>query len=208
MSVRIGLPAAAPWAGRVRRCDVPAISVAPLLSVLVRAWRLDACRAAGLQFRGDGRLPGCSADLVVLSRSFIMALFGNSTSFGAPQQTLGNTAAAAPSGDVEVSQPPPDGISALAFSSAADFLAASSWDNAVRRSAVRFAPASADCLVGAGLWRRTEREHSSEGHVPARGAGAGRSVEQGWLEDHLRGRRQGCTAVRRAVGPGAAGGRT
>ncbi|PWO00328.1 WD40 repeat-like protein [Tilletiopsis washingtonensis] len=61
-----------------------------------------------------------------------MALFGNSTSFGAPQQTLGNTAAAAPSGDVEVSQPPPDGISALAFSSAADFLAASSWDNAVR----------------------------------------------------------------------------
>jgi mRNA export factor len=34
--------------------------------------------------------------------------------------------------DVEVKDPPKDSISDLAFSSAADYLAVSSWDNAVR----------------------------------------------------------------------------
>lgn len=44
-----------------------------------------------------------------------------------------NTSAAAPAAkDIEVSDPPPDSVSSLAWSPQADFLAAASWDNNVR----------------------------------------------------------------------------
>lgn len=79
-----------------------------------------------------------------------MSLFGGTTTFGArpfgQTQSTGNVqfgqppqpaslvtpGAAATAADIELSQPPPDSISALAFSPAADFLAVASWDNSVR----------------------------------------------------------------------------
>lgn len=56
-----------------------------------------------------------------------MSLFGN-TGAGA----FGRPAQAAPvEQDIEVAQPPPDGISAMSFHPSADFLAVSCWDNNV-----------------------------------------------------------------------------
>jgi mRNA export factor len=53
-----------------------------------------------------------------------MSLFGNAAS--------GSTTNAATDKDIEVSDPPTDSISSLAWSSQADYLAAGSWDNNVR----------------------------------------------------------------------------
>lgn len=65
-----------------------------------------------------------------------MSLLGQSNSFGG---NFGNNAATTtvpnPNNDMEVSNPPDDSISALAFSPAAlpqNFLVAGSWDNNVR----------------------------------------------------------------------------
>jgi mRNA export factor len=57
-----------------------------------------------------------------------MALFGNTSAntFGRPAQTPARIEQ-----DIEVTQPPPDGVSALSFHPSADFLAASCWDNNV-----------------------------------------------------------------------------
>ncbi|CAO1618617.1 unnamed protein product [Jaminaea pallidilutea] len=65
-----------------------------------------------------------------------MSLFGG-TSFGAPRPaTTFGTPAAAPAAaqekDIEVSQPPTDGVSSMSWSPTADFLAVGSWDNNVR----------------------------------------------------------------------------
>ncbi|KAJ7650571.1 WD40-repeat-containing domain protein [Roridomyces roridus] len=56
-----------------------------------------------------------------------MAFFNSSTSTG-----LNSGAAAAAEKDVEMSDPPTDSISSLAFSGQADYLAVGSWDNSVR----------------------------------------------------------------------------
>lgn len=61
-------------------------------------------------------------------------LGGGGSTFGAsstPAQPAASTAAAGDK-DIEVSQPPTDGISSLSWSPTADFLAASCWDNNVR----------------------------------------------------------------------------
>lgn len=60
-----------------------------------------------------------------------MSLFGGSnpvSTFGRPAQPAATPAEQ----DIEVTQPPTDGISSLSFSPVADFLAASCWDNNVR----------------------------------------------------------------------------
>ena len=54
-----------------------------------------------------------------------MALFGGSSQQSTPTQ--GDL-----SKDVQVSDPPEDSVSDISFSSAADYLAAASWDNKVR----------------------------------------------------------------------------
>lgn len=66
-----------------------------------------------------------------------MSLFGGGGlgTFGRPAQPATTGAATGMGGadqDVEVVQPPTDGVSGLAFSPVADFLAASCWDNNVR----------------------------------------------------------------------------
>lgn len=52
-----------------------------------------------------------------------MSFFGTAGASTAPAPT--------PDKDIEVPEPPSDSISALAFSSAADYLAVGSWDNNV-----------------------------------------------------------------------------
>lgn len=64
-----------------------------------------------------------------------MSLFGGSTFGAARPSTFGGgattTQQSAQDKDIEVSQPPTDGVSALSWSPVADFLAVSSWDNNV-----------------------------------------------------------------------------
>lgn len=60
-----------------------------------------------------------------------MSLFGGTNTvntFGRPAQPTATQAEQ----DIEVVQPPTDGVSALSFSPVAEFLAASCWDNNVR----------------------------------------------------------------------------
>lgn len=63
------------------------------------------------------------------------SLFGNANSgvFGSSAQPA-VAAVPATEPDIEVTQPPTDGISALSFHPSADFLAASCWDNNVGSS--------------------------------------------------------------------------
>jgi mRNA export factor len=53
------------------------------------------------------------------------SLFGSAGSFGRPAQP------APVEQDIEVTQPPTDGISSMSFHPSADFLAVSCWDNNV-----------------------------------------------------------------------------
>jgi len=55
-----------------------------------------------------------------------------STLFGGAPASNANPAQGDTKNDVPITDPPSDSISDIAFSSAADYLAVSSWDNAVR----------------------------------------------------------------------------
>ena len=64
-----------------------------------------------------------------------MSLFGQNQSFGGSFGSTTTTAVPNPNKDMEVSNPPDDSISSLAFSPASvqqNFLIAGSWDNNVR----------------------------------------------------------------------------
>lgn len=53
--------------------------------------------------------------------------------------------------DVEVANPPSDSVSSLAFSSAANFLAAGSWDNNVRTAGALCSEAEVVSVIGTNL---------------------------------------------------------
>lgn len=57
---------------------------------------------------------------------------GAATGFGGATNTATATLSATTDKDVEIAQPPTDGVSSMSWSSIADFLAVSSWDNNVR----------------------------------------------------------------------------
>lgn len=110
-------------------------------------------RACPARRRKLGYAPKCICSCpLALPLDTTMSLFGGGNTFGArpgfgaaqPSGGVGfGTAAAAPSAtlgasnqqtapDIELAQPPPDSVSALAFSPVAEFLAVASWDNSVR----------------------------------------------------------------------------
>ena len=70
----------------------------------------------------------CRVSRVTSYTCFHMSFFSTGSS-----SAVTNTSTAAPAAkDIEVSDPPPDSVSSLAWSPQADFLAAGSWDNNVR----------------------------------------------------------------------------
>ena len=104
-----------------------------------------------------------------------MSFFGSSSTAA--------TAGANDPKDVEVSDPPPDSISAISFSPVADFLAVGSWDNNVR------VPQYLDIQVlyieynskGTNIRSRTEWANPGESNVSTSSARAEHLLEQGML---------------------------
>lgn len=88
------------------------------------------------------------------------------------------TPAATAEKDIEVTEPPSDSISSLAFSSAADYLAVGSWDNNVTRvffiSCQPLTPHPGPFVRGRLRWSDT-----GQGHVRPPGARTQRLLEQG-----------------------------
>lgn len=126
--------------------------------------------------------------------------FSNTMSFFSSANPTSVTTSTSTTGDkdIEITEPPPDSISSLSFSSQADYLAVGSWDNSVCSLCqllfrFRLVP------LGSNLWSRDSRADTRQGYVSAPRPRLVNLLEQGtpflfwglkWVLNPLSGRYQ------------------